>query len=171
MAETPVLDGVLFVLARLLEFLNIGVIILFAVRGVPARYIYTVLLITLTSLTFFVISFLLHAPLLLSSAITLIAFLSVLYVAIRVLRKEIVDVSIPQGVRCPVCSAYVKEKEDGVIALRVRDSYIFFDSEEHLQRFLADFEDYKRLRGLKISREDLGKAYILKDGIWKEVLI
>ena len=170
MAETPVLDGVLFVLARLLEFFNIGVIILFAVRGVPARYIYTVLLITLTSLTFFVISFFLHAPLLLSSAITLIAFLSVLYIAIRVLRKEIVDISIPQGVRCPVCSAYIK-KEDGVVALRVRDSYIFFDSEEHLRRFLSDFEDYKRLRGLKISREDLGKAYILKDGIWKEVLI
>ncbi len=165
--ESPALDGTLFILARLLEFANIGVIILFASKNVPARYIYYVLGITVFSILFFVVSlFIKGLALTLSLVITLFAFALMLAIAVKVLRAPVADIDVPESTRCPVCSAFVKRTE-GMVALQAGSSYLFFDSEEHLKRFLEEFEEYVRIRRLNVQRESLGRAFMFTRGRWE----
>ncbi|MEM3426689.1 hypothetical protein [Hydrogenobacter thermophilus] len=167
--ETPVLDGVLFILARLVEFFNIGVIILFAIRGVPAKYIYAVLSVTILSLISFVVSLLFKGDtvLKLSFLITLGAFFVMVLITRHALKKAGVSIVLPEGARCPVCSAFIKP--DKAIALSLGNFYLFFDEEDHLKKFLASPEEYAKIRKIQMKREDIGKAYIYKDGLWSEV--
>jgi hypothetical protein len=165
--EVPVLDGVLFILSRLLEFVNIGVIFLFAVKGVPTRYIYAVLLLTVLSLLSFVASLFLrgNGPLKVSFFITLASFIAVILIMLRALRKAGADIILPEGTRCPVCSAFVKLQR--AFALQVGNTHLFFDEEEHLKKFLSAPQDYAKIRKLNIKSAQIDKAYVFKDGTWQ----
>lgn len=167
--ETPILDGALFILARIVEFINIGMIILFAVRGVPARYIYAVLSVTVISLLFFVVSLLFRSEdaLKLSFLVTVGAFVVMILIARHALSKASIDIILPEASKCPVCSAFVKQ--EGAIALHVGHSYLFFDQEEHLRKFLESPEDYAKIRRMEIKSDMIGKAYVYKNGVWLEL--
>ncbi|MGB9873523.1 MAG: hypothetical protein ACPLRS_00975, partial [Hydrogenobacter sp.] len=155
--EVPILDGVLFILSRLLEFINIGIIFLFAVRGVPTKYIYAVLLLTILSLLSFVVSLFFKGDtaLKVSFLVALVSFVSVLSIAVYALRRTGVDIVLPEDARCPVCSAFVRPQS--AFALQMGNTYLFFDQEEHLIKFLSAPQEYAKIRKLKIEDIKIGK--------------
>lgn len=167
--ETPLVDGVLFVLARLLEFFGIGILFLFAVRGVAARYIYLVLFMILTSLSSFVLSlFFKGSTLKLSFLVTVLTFLGILIIALYAIRSATVEINIPDGYRCPVCSAFVK-LVDNIVALKAGHLFLFFDSKEHLMKFLKAPEEYAKIRKINLMSEAFEEIYIYTDGKWLRV--
>ncbi len=156
-------------LARVLEFFNIGVIILLANKNAPTKYIYYTLSLTVFSVLFFIVAiFVKGSALLLSLFITILAFVVATFLAVKAIKSPFMDIDIPEGSRCLVCSSFIK-KVEGVTALHVENRFLFFDSEEHLRRFLQNFEEYVKIRRLNLVVDDIKGAYKLDNEKWKSL--
>ncbi len=167
--DSSTIHGLLSLLARLLELFNIGVIILLANKNAPIRYIYYVLGLTVFSVSAFVISVLIKGlALTVSLIITLFAFVLTAILAIKAIKSPFLDIDIPEGARCLVCSSFIK-RLNGVTALQVENTFLFFDSEEHLRRFLQEFEEYTRVRRLQLRKDSIKGAYKLQANSWQRL--
>jgi len=71
----------------------------------------------------------------------------------------------PSGTRCPVCMGFVKE--DQYCVAREDKDLFYFDTEEHLRRFLEDLKEYKKLRKLNIRKVE--DVYVKGWEGWKKV--
>jgi len=68
--------------------------------------------------------------------------------------------------RCVVCSAYIKPKQEYFV-LRYGENYLYFDTEEHLKRFLENIEEYKKFRNLQIKEPEY--YYIHSRRLWVDL--
>jgi len=162
---------ILMVFSRIVEMLSFGIILLFVFKGVAVRYIFIVAGITLFGILVSVINFLSKKlPVVYSFAFEIFMFFLVVGIAFYAFMEKrekrfLPPPPPPKGIRCPVCSTFVK-KEDNYCVAREDEELIYFDSCEHLKRFLEDFEAYKKLRGIRIKAV---KSIYRKDkGTWED---
>ncbi|SHK37108.1 hypothetical protein [Thermocrinis minervae] len=139
--------------SRVFEIVEVFLAIGLMLKGVAIRY---VILIIGIALTFFMVSifgfFMKLFPLGFSFVWDSLGFsltLLVAYYSLRRMRLE--PPPLPKGCRCAVCSAFIRE-DHAFAALKSGSIILFFDSEEHMKSFLENFEEYKKLRGLRIER-------------------
>ncbi len=170
--DTSVAPHILIILSRVFEMLSFGVILLFVFKGIPVRYIFIVASITLIGIFASVINFFTKAfSTQYSFAFESFAFILVLSVAFYAFMEKrekrfLPPPQPPDGTRCPVCSAFVKKEDDYCVA-KEGDELLYFDSCEHLKRFLEDFQAYVNLRRLRIKK--IERVYKKGEKKWIEL--
>ncbi|MEZ0360519.1 MAG: hypothetical protein ABWK04_01290 [Hydrogenobacter sp.] len=148
---------VLMIVSRLFEMLSFGIILLFVFKGIAVRYIFFVAGVTLLGIFISVINFFSKKyPIEYSFIFEALVFLVVLGTAFYAFmekreKKFLPPPPPPKGTRCPVCSAFIKREDDYCVA-REGEELLYFDSCEHLWRFLEDFSIYKDLRRIRLNK-------------------
>ncbi len=154
--EAPAVGHLLMIASRLLEMWGFLLVLLMVFKGIALRFILMVAGTTLTAMTTAVYSFFTgKVPVMASFGVDLIgAFLvsGITYYAFLHKRKSRLKAPpMPKNERCPVCTAFVRETDQYVVAREGQDLF-YFDSREHFKKFMENFEDYKSLRKLHLLR-------------------
>ncbi|GBC88006.1 hypothetical protein HRbin13_00119 [bacterium HR13] len=148
---------ILMIFSRVFEMLSFGIILLFVFKGIGVRYIFFVAGITLLGIFVSVINFFSKKyPVEYSFAFETFVFFVVLATAFYAFmekreKKFLPPPPPPKGTRCPVCSAFVKKEDDYCVA-REGEELLYFDSCQHLERFIEDLEAYRKLRNISLKR-------------------
>ncbi|MFN3598690.1 MAG: hypothetical protein ACK4VK_03005 [Aquificaceae bacterium] len=166
------LGHILIVLARLLEMFSFGMVLLFIFKGVALKHVFITAFITVGGILVSIFGYLGNFLSSFSSfAVDVFVFFVVLSIAFyafmekRELRIKPPPVP-PKGTRCPVCSGFVKpEDEYGVV--REGKDLLYFDSLEHLRRFIENFQEYKALRRLNLRKVE--DVYIKGEKTWRRL--
>lgn len=159
--DAVTIGHVLIVLARLLEMFSFGIVLLFVFKGVALKYAFLTAGITVTSILISIFGYLGNfLSAFASFAVDVFSFFLVLFLAFLGFmdkrEQRLKPPPLPQkGTRCPVCGGFVKPEDDYAVAREGKD-LLYFDSKEHLQSFLENFQEYKALRRLNFLKiEDI----------------
>jgi hypothetical protein len=167
--EKQELSHILVILAGLLRAVGIACMIALIFLGARLRYIFLIALLTVGGIFTTVLSFLLgilsftHA--IIYEAIVIFINGLVFFYAYRE-KNKLPPPKPSETTRCVVCSAYIKPNQEYFV-LRCGENYLYFDTEEHLKRFLENIEEYKKLRNLQIKEPEC--YYIHSKRIWVDL--
>lgn len=170
--DAVTLGHILIVVARLLEMFSFGMVLVFIFKGVALKHIFLTAGITVGGILVSIFGYLgnLLSPVA-SFAVDAFVFSVVLAIAFYAfMEKREFRIkpppAPPKGVRCPVCGGFVKPEDNYAVAREGKD-LLYFDSKEHLESFLENFQEYKKLRKLNFRRvEDF---YLKGSEGWKSV--
>ncbi len=149
---------ILVVSSRFLELLGIIMIIFFAIKRYKAKYIYYTTLIILISISISAVAIFIReyfVILSLTSTIVSSILLGLLIIYVIKNRESTLEIIPEEGERCPVCTAFVKENSPGLATLTMDNVMLFFDSVDHLVKFLEDPVFYIKQRRLPIRKFDI----------------
>ncbi len=146
---------ILIVSSRFLELIGIIMIIFFAIKRYKAKYIYYTTLIVLISISISAIAIFIRdyfVPLSITSTVVSSALLAWLIIYVIKHRESTLDIKPEEGERCPVCTAFIKEDLPELSTLTMDEVMLFFDSVDHLIKFLEDPVFYIKQRKLPIRK-------------------
>lgn len=170
--DAVTLGHILIVVARLLEMFSFGVVLLFVFKGVAIKHVFLTAGVTVGGILISIFGYLGNflSPFA-SFAVDVFVFSLVIAIAFYAfMEKREFRIKPPppppKGARCPVCGGFVKSEDDYAVAREGKD-LLYFDSKEHLESFLENFQEYKKLRKLNFRRvEDF---YIKGSKGWEKV--
>ncbi|ADC90200.1 hypothetical protein Thal_1571 [Thermocrinis albus DSM 14484] len=165
--EQRELAHLLVILSGLLRATGIALVIYFIFSGARLRYVFLTVIITIGGIFSAVLGFILgilsfyHA--LLYEVFAGLVLISLVYMARRektVLPKP----KLPPQARCALCGAYIKP-HDNYSAAKCGDTVLFFESPEHLIRFLEDFDTYVKAKELNLKEPS--HIFVRSEGAWR----
>ena len=171
--EFPAIGYLLMVVSRLLEMFGFLMAAIMIVKGIALRFIFSAAGVSILAMIGAIYSFLtgsvpVHVSFGIDAAGALLVSAITYYGFVHKRKSRLKAPPIPKDHRCPVCTAFVKEEDQYVVAREGKDLF-YFDSREHFKKFVENFKYYKNLRKLNIYRiEDVydktyGKWYTLED--------
>lgn len=112
--------------------------------GARLRYIFLIALLTVGGIFTTVLSFLLGILSFTHAVIyeAIVIFINVLVFLCLQGKKNLPPPKPSENTRCVVCSAYIKPNQEYFV-LKCGENYLYFDTEEHLKRFIENIEEYK----------------------------
>ncbi len=146
---------ILIVSSRFLELVGIIMIIFFAIKRYKAKYIYYTTLIILISISISAVAIFIReyfVPLSITSTVVSSALLAWLILYVIKHRESTLEIRPDEGERCPVCTAFIKEDIPELSTLTMDEVMLFFDSPDHLIKFLEDPVFYIKQRKLPVRR-------------------
>ena len=157
--------------SRLFEVFGFLMVILFIFKGIALKYVFITAGITTSGILLSLFGFLSgRISALQSFAIEGVFAGFILALAFHAFMEKREErrrlPKPPEKVRCPVCMGFVK-KEDQYCVAREGKDLLYFDTEEHLRRFLEDLAEYKKLRKLNIKK--IEDVYAKGWSQWKKV--
>jgi hypothetical protein len=160
---------VLVVTSRIVEFLGIIMTFYLFFKGYKAKYVFVVGGIVLLSITsslvsLFVRDYFYHIALG-DLAVTCLLLFGVLLYVVRNPEKTR-DFTPPEDARCPFCNALIV-REEGLCTMRVGNHVLFFDSCDHLVRFLKEAE-FLLAKG-KVPKGKVSDVFLktADTGVWR----
>ncbi|MFN3471481.1 MAG: hypothetical protein ACK4ZR_02605 [Aquificaceae bacterium] len=170
--DATTLGHILIIAARLLEMFSFGMVLLFIFKGVALKHVFITAFITVAGILISIFGYLGNflSPFT-SFSVDAFVFFVVLFIAFYAfMEKRELRIkpppAPPKGTRCPVCSAFVKP-EDEYCVVREGKDLLYFDSLEHLRRFVENFQEYKALRRLNFKR--IEDVYIKGEKTWRRL--
>ncbi len=172
---------VLIVLSRILEFFGIIAIMFLMFKGYKLKYVYIVGGVVVLSISLSVAGLLVREYFTLFSLADLFITLSIIGgVILYVIRhpEKTKDFTPPEECRCGFCNAYIV-KEDELCTLKVGPYTYFFESCDHMVKFLQEAEFMKerhtfpkggKVKDAFVKTSDTGNwkklsdVYIVKEG-------
>ncbi|WP_448587831.1 hypothetical protein [Thermocrinis sp.] len=164
--EKQELANILVILVGLLRAIGIASIIALIFLGARLRYIFITAILTLggifTTILSFVLGILSFTHAIIYEVFFIMSILGVLLLAFRE-RKNLPPPKPSENTRCALCSALIRENMEYFV-LKCGEDYLYFDSEEHLRKFLKHREEYKKYRKLRIGKPEC--YYIKSSKTW-----
>ncbi|MFN7064967.1 MAG: hypothetical protein ACK4OF_02290 [Aquificaceae bacterium] len=170
--DPTTLGHILVFVARLLEMFSFGVILLFIFKGVALKHVFITAFITVGGVFVSLFGYLgnLLSPFgsLAVDAFVFFVVLAIAFYAFMEKREGKIKPppTPPKGIRCPVCSGFIRAEDEYAVAREGKD-LLYFDTVEHLKSFVENFKEYKTLRRLNFKR--IEDVYVKGEKGWRKV--
>jgi hypothetical protein len=140
-------------------------------KGYKAKYVYLVGGIVLLSITVSLFSLLVREYFLLFALGDILITLALLGgILIYVVRnpEKTKDLTPPEDARCLYCNAYIT-REEGLCYLKVDSKGIYFDSLDHLKKFMKEVDFFLERKEIPRGRVVEAYAQTSDEGRWKKI--